>query len=1230
MSCPTNKPVVPLHCHTQYSVLDGVSSISQYIDWCKKTGSPALGISDHGWAIGLSELYHKCKAAGLTALPGVEFYVAPDSDYKFKKKPYAYFHLTVHAFNEIGYRNIIKLASISWNQDTVPGYRQEKGVYVPTDVSRVVKRFGSEKPRITFGELMSHHEGLVISSGCLIGVAAKGILEGERDEAERNIQKLLSVFKGRFFAELLPHSVDHDYDRATKQFKKNECNDFATDGDLQKPVNLAILELARKYDLPPIMSLDSHFVDQTEKQVQDVILSNGDPDGWKFYNSYHLQTTEQIWEFWKDRYGSDEANRKLFSEAVENTHRFAEMAKDLTINTKYHQPTPEIPADIVQVSESPAEQRKMFLMRKIEQHGRMKWDDPEYCARLKREMEVICDNGVVDFSDYFLFLEKWCSWARAHSVLMGTARGSAGGALLAYLLKITHIDPVALKLPFERFLSEGRIKRGKFPDIDCDFDSRDIVIAAMKQEYGDRYAQVSTHGTLKVKMAIKDASRIILGRNSNDKMIDAVTKTIPNTPQGVKDRDFLLGYKDKEGNAHPGHMDENPTLKRFFDNYPEVLKMVLLLLGIPRSVGRHASAVIISDEPISNIVPTCYVSGEPCTQYVASGENYVEKAGLIKFDILTVNNMKYAGDAIRLIQRERGYRVWEEKITIGSETFVVQKGELSIEEIPTGMKADPDTRLLNVYQLPELPAVFDDIKAGKTESLFQLHTPGMTDFCRRVAPNSILDISAVVALDRPGPLDAVLPEGDGKTTFAEAYIRRKARKMPVTYVHPDLAPILKDTYGVYVYQEQVARTFTDCAGFTAEEADYWREMLAKKKKQDVEKFIPQLRERLLSRGWTPEQAQVFVNACLAASQYSFNMSHSYGYAYNAYITAFLKKCFPTEWWTAVLRNAKVEDIKEKRFDVAVRDILVLPHVNGPATSFELKDGKIHAPLYLLDGVGDKATSAIQRERERMANDLALSGEDPNAVEALSSYASFMEFYERCKDRSINSRVIKQLILCGAFSLVEKAEPRSLLARYYYLNRVSGLKAGRGKKGEELLEAALTYQKEHPEEAAKEFPEINLSNLGLELLRISALPIYRSDVHTVCKDKLEKFFIYGPDSIYRPEGGMKVPVLRDSAEVRTHVKSGGRERQYAIWCGYLSDTKTFSYTDKKTGESVTAFKMNVVNNGDSIECVMWPNVYQELGAPIENGLVVVLGNFKESREPGKYSLFVNDYQELRDV
>jgi DNA polymerase-3 subunit alpha len=311
--CPSKLSLIPCHIHTVYSVLDGVSSIDQYIAWCKQNGAHALGISDHGWAIGLLELYDKCRKNSLTPLPGIEFYLAPDADYRFAKNPYAYFHVTAWAVTETGYRNLLKLASLSWKQDTLPGYRKQDGLFVRSEVNRVVKRFSSEKPRITFAELLEHSEGIALGSGCLIGSSAKAFLQGETEEAERNMLKLLEVFRGRFFAELMAHTVDHDWDRETKQFKKNECNAFAPDGNVQKAVNLQMVDLARKHNVPLLMTTDAHMCDHTEKTTQDLLLSNGDPSGWKFHNIYSMQSTQDTWDHWSERYGTDEENRKLFA-----------------------------------------------------------------------------------------------------------------------------------------------------------------------------------------------------------------------------------------------------------------------------------------------------------------------------------------------------------------------------------------------------------------------------------------------------------------------------------------------------------------------------------------------------------------------------------------------------------------------------------------------------------------------------------------------------------------------------------------------------------------------------------------------------------------------------------------------------------------------------------------------------------------------------------------------------
>lgn len=1191
MTSPIKGPIVPLHLHTVYSVLDGASTIDQYVAWCKENGSPALGISDHGWCIGLHELHEKCSAAGLTSLPGCEFYLAPDfKDYQFSKKPYAYYHLTAWAVNEKGYRNLLKLGSTSFGSDSGPQFGRDKD---GKPLKRVVTRWGDRKPRITFEELFQHHEGLVIGSGCLIGSINKALLNGEYDGAVKNALKLLEVFHGRFFVEIIPHKCTHDYDRKEKKFVLNECTDFATDGDLQRACNKWNIDFAKKYELPLLLTIDSHFVKPEQKKLQDVLLQNGSDDGWTFYNSYHMLSTDDAWEAWKEQMGGDVENQKLFTQAVENTHLIADVAKGFKISDPYHQPTVEYP-EAIRVMEIPeAAKMKSLILDRIAFHGRMKWGDEKYIARLEQELKVICDNGMIDFAPYFIFLEKWATWTRENSILSAPGRGSGAGSLLCFLLKITHLDPFLYDLPFERFLSMGRLKRKKYPDIDWDLGDREILLAKLKEVYGDKMAQCSTHGTLKVKSAIKDACRVLKKWNSQDDKVDAITKSIANTPMGVKDIDFLVGYEDKEGNYHTGHLEQNDKLRDFFEEEPEVFDMVKQLLGIPRSVGRHASAYFISDEPIVNSVPTCDMSGYVCTQYTAEP---AQKAGLIKFDFLRVNTLADIAACIRLVQQSKGYKVWEETYTVEGEEFLIFKGELPPEIIPF----DRDFHL-DMYQLPEDPLVLQAFADGRTESVFQFNTPALTGFCKRVGPTTLQDLSDIVALVRPGPLSAKLPDGD---TMAESYIKCKNGTKQVSYIHPGMEPILKDTAGQIVYQEQIQRIFSDLLMYTAEEADYMREVLAKKKTQDLEKLIPEIKDRARVQGWTEEQAKTFADACIAASQYSFNRAHSASYAVVAYICQFLKTHFHLEWWTAVLKNAKVEDIRDKGYAVTVKDILEMPHVNGPTDTFVLDNGKIHCPLYIVERVGDSACGAILKAR------------------ASGPFTSFFDFYDRVPKSAVDQTVFHNLIRTEAFRLIEPGKSvADLMIQYHGLRRCQELKIGKGKSGKDLFDSYTAFLATNP---VLDVPELYQDRLELETQRIALLPIYRFEAQeSFAKYLATQGFLLDHHGNMTYAAGRSSIFVAKNISVLQHVFTTTKIKNVG-YLGLIKDMEEFTYVDKKTKKQVTACKVFIANDGTDIECVLWPTLYTRVGKPKMTKLAFAIGQIRESREPGKLTISVEDF------
>lgn len=1234
--CPSKTRISPLHTHSVYSVLDGASNIDDYIKWCKDNGSAGLGLSDHGWVIGNLELYYKCKKAGITPLPGCEFYLAPSPDHKFSKKPYDYYHVTVWATSEKGYRNLIKLASISWNQDSLAGWKKNKETleFEAVDTKRVASKFGGLqlKPRISFDELLTHHEGLVIGTGCLIGSLNKCFLNGEFKEAERNLMRLMEVYKGRMFAEVMPHACTHDYSRTTKSFEPNECTDFSPDGNLQKACNEEIIKIARKYDIPLLLTIDSHFTQPELHKIQSILLSNGDPDGWRFHQSYHMLTTEQAWDMWSNMHGDDREQRKIFQEAADNNDVLVDMAKDITINDEYQQPAPEFPIEIIEKNLTPADARKALLFQKIEKHGRMQWENEEWVKRLMYEISVICDNGTLDFSDYFIFLEKVYSWARDNSIFAGPGRGSAAGSLLAYLLKITSIDPFRFKLPFERFLSIARIKRNKWPDIDCDFGDRDLLISYLRSEYGDKMAQCTVLGTLKVKSAIKDVCRAILGWNGEDIRVKSVTSTIPNEPIGVSSKDFLLGY-ETDGVFHDGQILQNPLLDAFFKQYPQVYTSVMELLGVPRSVGRHASAFFISYKPISESVPTCVVSGHLCTQYQTTAHNNMaEKAGLIKFDFLTVRTLKDIASAARLIQAKHGYKTWEDELSLDGEVYKVVKGELPIDQIPM-----TDGTLLDLYNLPEDAGVFIDLCKGKTESVFQMNSTLMTGQIKQILPSCIQHTSDIVALVRPGPLLADTgvkisdasktnkniqlkwPDGTKKDTYTmtELYIEAKNGRCQPTYVHPGMEAILKETYGCAAYQEQLQQMFVDLAGYTLEEADYLRETLAKKKRQDMEKAIPELRTRLKERGWTEKQTDVFVSLCIASSAYSFNKAHSAAYGIVAYQCAFLKHHYPLEWWTAVLQNASIDDIKEKGYAnlLLKEDVLELPSVNGPTDTFQPINGKVYSPIYLIDRIGEAACKEIQRSRDEAGD-----------------YKSLQDFFERVAGKAVNEGVVTNLIICDGFKAIEPNKTvKQLITEYHYLKKVSSLAIGKNKlpdgetsqkKGSDLLAAIEAFKmKEKLKGSQIDIPEWN--TLAMEITKARILPIYRLNVHEKFQKLLEsKGIMYQEDFATYRAGTYSMPAFRTIDEVREGTRFNERNDKY-IWVGIVSSMDTFQYTDKKTKKKVTALKVFIANADDQIEAIMWPDVFERLKEPDVSKILMVMGNIKESRDPGKYSMTIDE-------
>ena len=565
---------------------------------------------------------------------------------------------------------------------------------------------------------------------------------------------------------------------------------------------------------------------------------------------------------------------------------------------------------------------------------------------------------------------------------------SAGGCIISYYLKITHIDPIKNKLPFERFLSHARINRGSFPDIDCDFGSRTEIIKYLKDKYNLGFAQLGTYQTFKIKNAIKDAMSALYGRNRNDPEINFVCKSVQDAPSGVNELDYLYGYIDNDGIEHQPYLEENEILANFLKQYPDIEKAMKKLLGLLRCLGRHASAYIISSLDLNTSrVPTVTLMDDnigeiKVSQFEAS---MVESSGLIKADILIVSTLNTIKNTIDLIKERHNIDFLK----------------------------DNDIGVSAIYRLRKDPAVFQDFYRCITDSSFQFNSDLVKSFLPQFAPESTEDLSILTALVRPGALDAPMFD----TTATKYYVEVRSGARDVEYIHPDLKPILEETLGVFCFQEQIMEFLVDIVGYSLEESDQIRAAIGKKKKEVISSSFVRIREKCLERGWSDAQADTVCEQVLAFSGYSFNRSHSAAYSYLGYITMYLKHHYPLEWWVSEL-NSSSED-KISNYSILLRRILNRYSVNANANNFIINGSKIQIPISVIKGVG------------------------PNTVEEIIKHAPFKsieDFLERVKASKVNIGHLIKLFKAKALDCFLDDNEPYIDSRISLLNKIKTIKS----------------------------------------------------------------------------------------------------------------------------------------------------------------------------------------------
>ena len=1134
------KEVVQLHNHSKFSLLDAVPSPAEWVAWCLETGCSGLAITDHGTAVSLfdalrtpelvkaynkeNKTNHPLDATRL--IPAVELYVKLNAEDK------GHYHITAWATSNKGYFNLMKLASIAYN-DTVSYY-------------------GSIKARVTFEQIKQYKEGIMFGTGCIVGPIGQAFMKDKNVAlAEERFLMYKELFGDSLFIEFHVGDITHDFNKKTGGFDpipKGDGDDCVCDNNKQRGYNNFLREMVDKHGGKCIPVTDAHFINPEDKILQDCLLKNGSTSGWYFHESYHQIRADEMFKKLQKHLGSEWMTEERMHEWIENTYIVLNGAKTIDIKFDYHLPKTDIPQHIKDKTEDYDKQTYFHMMELIKKHGR--WNqDPIYIARFKTELDVIMKNEKLNFIPYFLVYEDIGSFSRSQGILQSLARGSAGGSLISFYLKITHLDPIKTNLPFERFLSHARIRAGSFPDIDADIGdrARSLIMKFLREKYGLGFAQVATFQKIKTKNAIKDAMYSLYGRNRNDPQVAAICNAVPDSHQGVDEYDFLYGYTDQEGNYNHGQIELNVQLQNFFKTYPDVERMVKRLIGAIRGWGRHASAFVISTLDLSaDRVPTLILKDKELgdiqvTQYDGP---MIEKCGLVKADILGLKTLTAVSDCVNLIKDCVDYLKEENGIPY-------------------------------IYRLPEDKGVYTDFYNKDTDSSFQFNTELIKGMVQEFCPLDRQSLADFTALARPGALDAIL----GDTTAAQFYMDVRNAKKDVEYLHEDLKPILAESNGVFVYQESVMRFLVEVAGYSWEESDIIRSAIAKKKTEVIMATFDRIRAACKTRGWSESAIETVCQQILAFSRYSFNKSHSYAYGELGYITMYLKHHHPLEWWASIL-NLDLDEEKLRKYIAKLGALIKPPSLMHPTAHFAVRtiNGErfIVSPLSVIKGIGP----AVVKE-------LCLKG----------PFEGVEDFVKRVNHAKVNSGGVSALIKGrAADDMMDMSITSYPERRKDFIERFKLLRKIPIKLQPELLEFDELSIFLMEKEANKVFNKTLLSNpeiLGL----IRRLHTDESSM------KLHALLETNRKGVPLMMG--TVPIIADIKIAEGLVK---RNDNREIGMILLYESSEYAHgTSKKTGREWSKVAAMLSDGYSTLECVNWKGT-RAYGWN-KNSIIYVRGNLK---------------------
>ncbi len=884
------------HTHSEYSPLDGLSTIPELVAEAVKDNQLGLALTDHGRCSGHPALQAECDKAGIKPVFGIEAYLQDDRFARHNpentkeqnhKIRYGYHHLILWAMDEEGLHNLWAMSTESFRD----------GLY-------------DSKPRMDWDTLRRHSDGIMAASGCLRGPLSVPILDDDEETARTNLGRLLDIYGDRFYLEIQPNALAE-----------------------QEKVNRALVGMARDHGVPLMATVDSHYPTRDDHDAHEAwiaIQTNADVsdegDLFAVNLDLYMQTEADV------RRGLAYLGSEAVDEAVKNT-------RDLITRTDARiggKPT----APVYSKKGGAEKDVERLLDLCITNWGKIaaKPGEDDYIARFEREFALLKSKG---FCGYYLMVADYCRFAKDNGILVGPGRGSGAGSLGAYLSDITEVDPLEAKLPFERFMTEGRTS---LPDFDVDFPAskKDVMIGYLRDKYGPEHViQIGTHLKLRSKGIVKDLGRAMMSVLTADEtaayaealqLHDAMSFVVQKANERLHDRQNEI-HKDlaavskiidgaEAGTAGLGMAWDDlwaqfgDELDSYRKKYPELFAMADRLVGRLKSYGKHAAGVVIStDRPLTGWLPL--MGGESGQMVSQFDMGALEAMGLVKFDILTIRTLDTVQMAVDLIRDMRQVDVEIYKWT-------------------------------DEYQDP---AVWDQISLGNTLGMFQIETHAGTRLATQMKPRTMQELADMNTIVRPGPR---------RSGLTDTYLKRRAGEETVTYADPRMEAILGDAQGTPIYQDHVLELMMKLAGYSSDEADEVRKILGKKKVEKIgpagQEFVSRAREW---GGMDRDVAQHLWDQLAEFAKYGFNKAHAYSYSMISYWTAWLKVHYPIEFFVAALSTIDQNRIPEFIKEVRRNGYTVLPpDINASGKGFKPEPLGVRYGLDAIKGIGEMAVDYL--------------------------------------------------------------------------------------------------------------------------------------------------------------------------------------------------------------------------------------------------------------------------------